>query len=135
MEERRKILAAIVKTKGIISKGPDDHSKQSADETRKDAIIRGHDEQVYADALRDLETDQELLQQLKVKQMGETISLKIPVESVVIHDEPVLAERPVSPNVALNLTLGTVLGLLLSPLLALPLMFLCHRLMPSSNGV
>ena len=81
------------------------------DSTREDAIKRGLDAQDYVDAKRDFETDQQLLQQMKIKQMGESISRKMPGESVVVHDPPVISENPVSPNVTLNLVLGAVVGL------------------------
>jgi len=82
------------------------------DETREEAIKRGLDAQDYVDAKREFETDQELLQTMKIKQMGETIAGKIPSESVLVHDMPVIAESPVSPNVTLNLVLGAVVGLI-----------------------
>ncbi len=112
--ERRKVLATIVRTKGIIY----------------DAIERGPDAQDYIDAKRDFETDQELLQTMKIMLLGETITTKTPGDSVEIHDQPVLADSPVSPNVTLNLALGAVLGFLLSSLLSLPLMFVLHRWFP-----
>jgi capsular exopolysaccharide synthesis family protein len=49
---------------------------------------------------------------MKLKQMGETISRKIPGESVEVHDPPVISNSPVSPNVTLNLMLGAVVGLI-----------------------
>jgi len=82
------------------------------DSTREDAIRRGLDAQDYVDAKRDFETDQQLLQQMKIKQMGESISRKMPGESVVVHDPPVISENPVSPNVTLNFVLGAVVGLI-----------------------
>lgn len=56
------------------------------DMTREEAIKRGLDAQDYVDAKREFETDQDLLQTMKLKQIAETISLKIPNESVYIHD-------------------------------------------------
>jgi capsular exopolysaccharide synthesis family protein len=82
------------------------------DQSREDAIKRGLDNQDYVDAKREYETDQELLQTMKIKQMGETISRKIPGESVEMHDPPVISNNPVSPNVTLNLILGAVVGLI-----------------------
>jgi uncharacterized protein involved in exopolysaccharide biosynthesis len=71
---------------------------------------------------------QDVLQQMKLKQMGETISRKIPGESVELHESAVISDRPVSPNVTLNLVIGTAAGLLFSPLMALPVMWLtCSR--------
>ena len=62
------------------------------DSTREDAIKRGLDAQDYVDAKRDFETDQELLKQMKIKQMGETMYSKIPRESVEMHDSPVISD-------------------------------------------
>ena len=131
LEERRKVLAAIARAKGITPKGTD---RSNEDDGAKDEMVKRDSDPDYVDAKRDFETDQQLLQQMKIKQMGETISCKMPRESVVIHDPPVLGDFPVSPNVALNLTLGTVLGLLVSPLLALPLAWLLNRRDSSSGG-
>lgn len=127
VEEKRKILSIIVKAKGIPVKGAELESSHVEGETREDAIRRGLDAQNYVDAKRDFETEQDLLQTLKLKQMGETISRKIPNESVVLHESPVISHVPVSPSVTLNLLLGTALGFLLSPLMALPLMWLLNR--------
>jgi capsular exopolysaccharide synthesis family protein len=82
------------------------------DETREEAIKRGLDAQDYVDAKREFEADLDLLQTMKLKQTGETISRKIPGESVEVHDEPVISNSPVSPNVTLNLVLGAVVGLI-----------------------
>jgi uncharacterized protein involved in exopolysaccharide biosynthesis len=89
------------------------------------------DAQDYVDAKRGFETDQELLQQLKLKLMGGKISRKMASDSVQIHDEPVIAQVPISPNVTLNLLLGAGLGFLLSPLMALPVMWLLNRARPA----
>jgi polysaccharide biosynthesis transport protein len=82
------------------------------DDTREDAISRGLDAQDYVDAKREFETDQALLNNLKIKLIGEEITVKIPGDSIVIHDYPVIADAPVSPNVKLNLLLGGVVGLI-----------------------
>lgn len=86
--------------------------KTMKDDTHEEAIKRGLDAQDYVDAKRDFETDQDLLQNLKLKQIGETISSKMPDESVVVHEDPQISDSPVSPNVTLNLVLGAVVGLI-----------------------
>ena len=88
VEERRKVLATIVRTKGIIYKGEDSFYGQSGvdedqgarravevaqDDTREEAIKRGLDAQDYVDAKREFETDQQLLQSMKLKQINETM--------------------------------------------------------------
>jgi hypothetical protein len=47
------------------------------DDSREEAIKRGLDAQDYADAKRDFESDQQLLQALKLKQIEQTIASKI----------------------------------------------------------
>ncbi len=82
------------------------------DDSHEEAIKRGLDAQDYVDAKRDFETDQQLLQNLKLKQISESINRKMPDEGIVIHEEPVISQAPVSPNVTLNLALGAVVGLI-----------------------
>jgi capsular polysaccharide biosynthesis protein len=67
------------------------------DETREGAIRKGLDAQDYVDARRDFERDQELLQQMKLKKTGEEIALRIPRETVEVHDAPMvsLSRNPV----------------------------------------
>lgn len=93
-------------------------------------VVRKWGEADYADAKKDLETDQALLQQMKLKQVEKIVQSRIDREPVVIHEEPRIAESPVSPNVSLNLGFGAVLGFILSPLMALPLIVLLNRLNP-----
>ncbi len=82
------------------------------DDTKEEAIKKGLDAQDYVDAKREFENDQELLQQMRLKKTGEEISLRIPKESVEVHDQPIVSNSPVSPNVTLNLVLGAVVGLI-----------------------
>lgn len=94
------------------------------DETREDAIRRSLDTQDYMDAKREFETDSQLLQKMKLKQIGESISRKIPGQSVEMHEEPTINNNPVSPNVSLNLMLGAVIGLVFGVGIALFLEYL-----------
>ncbi|MEX1048482.1 MAG: polysaccharide biosynthesis tyrosine autokinase [Akkermansiaceae bacterium] len=84
--------------------------EEMKDDTREDAIRRGLDAQDYVDAKRDFETDQTLLQNMRLREISETI--KTPEESIIMHEEPQLSQNPVSPNVTLNLVLGAVVGLI-----------------------
>jgi uncharacterized protein involved in exopolysaccharide biosynthesis len=132
VEERRKLLATIVRTKGIIFRAGDSNKAEAEEDGSRGAASAqatepALDAQDYVDAKRKFEMEQELLQALKLKQMGETIARKIPGESVELHESPTIGRAPVSPNVTLNLSLGTVLGLVFSPLMALPLMWLLNR--------
>ena len=81
-------------------------------DTREEAIKRGLDAQDYVDAKREFETDQQLLQSMKLKQINETITKQMTDDSIVVHEEPQISQSPVSPNVTLNLVLGAVVGLI-----------------------
>ncbi|MEO5915229.1 MAG: polysaccharide biosynthesis tyrosine autokinase [Luteolibacter sp.] len=81
-------------------------------DTHEEAIKRGLDAQDYVDAKRDFETDQQLLQTMKLEQINKTITGKMPPDSIVVHEEPQISDSPVSPNVTLNLVLGAVVGLI-----------------------
>ena len=81
------------------------------DDSREEAIKRGLDAQDYVDAKRDFETDQELLQKLRLNQISNLMRGKMTEESIVIHEDPQISQSPVSPNVTLNLVLGAVVGL------------------------
>ena len=47
---------------------------------------------------------------------------------VVVHEDPTISQKPVSPNVSMNLLIGIFGGLFLSPLFSLPLIWLLNRL-------
>lgn len=131
VEERRKVYATLMRN------GGPHRSLQIHDEasdTPEETITRAQDKQDYIDVKRDFETDQALLQNLKLRLISETIIIKTPNESIVIHQEPQIPNRPISPNVTLNLVLGIALGFLISPLLALPLMWLLNRQNPVKEG-
>lgn len=81
-------------------------------ETKDAALERSFDTSDYVNAKRDFETDQALLGQMKIKLMTEDIAASMPNETIVIHDQPVISNQQVSPNVMLNLVLGAVIGLI-----------------------
>lgn len=82
------------------------------DDSREDAIKKGLDAQDYVEAKREFETDQQLLNSMKMSEMAKKIDQKMTEETIVVHEEPQLAQGPVSPNVTLNLVLGAVVGLI-----------------------
>lgn len=131
VEERRMVLATIVRTKKIIYKRKDVSGGDVERDIPADAGTRASDPQDYADAKREFETDQALLQSLRFKQVNDDIAAKSQGENIIIHEDPQIAQTPISPNVPLNLMLGTALGFLLSPLLSLPVILLLGRLMPA----
>jgi polysaccharide biosynthesis transport protein len=130
VEESRKVVFIIAKTKGIILGEKSPTVTQTNTETREEAVKRSLDLQDYLDAMRDFETNQEYLKTMKLKLLEMNLSHKMADSSVVIHDEAVIAEAPISPNVSLNLTLGLLLGFLLSPLMALPVIWVMNRVKP-----
>ncbi|WAC21202.1 polysaccharide biosynthesis tyrosine autokinase [Luteolibacter sp. SL250] len=81
-------------------------------EKKGEAVRKGIDTQDYVDAKREFETDLDLLQTMKLKFLTEKVSTKMGDESIAVHEEPVIAQAPVSPNVTLNLVLGAVVGLI-----------------------
>lgn len=81
-------------------------------EKQDDAIKKSLGAQDYVDAKRTFESEQDMLQQMKIKLIAEEIAFKMPDESIIVHDEPVASQTAVSPNVTLNLILGAVVGLI-----------------------
>ena len=82
------------------------------DSKKVDAIKKGIANQSFVDAKNDFETSQRLLEQLKIKQISEEMQRKVVEDPIIIHEEPMLSQVPVSPNVTLNLALGAVVGLI-----------------------
>jgi hypothetical protein len=87
VEEKRRRLASIVRTVGVIYKVPDaNHAdkagsakpegtqvKPSPADLAEDAAKRAQDAQAYVDAKRDFETDWKLLEEMKLKLSGEQV--------------------------------------------------------------
>jgi uncharacterized protein involved in exopolysaccharide biosynthesis len=111
VEERRKVLSAIVRTGGNI---------QLEDESgyEVETLLHVKPPQDFIDAKREFEADEGLLEKIKHKLVIEGINSKILMNQVEIRDLPVIGESPVSPNWTQNLWLGFLLGLLLTPLMA-----------------
>jgi capsular polysaccharide biosynthesis protein len=57
------------------------------------------------------------------------------VGKVIVHDTPQPPRMPVTPNVTLNLVIGSAGGLLLSPLMALVLIMLLHAVFPETKSI
>jgi uncharacterized protein involved in exopolysaccharide biosynthesis len=104
VEERRKVLADLVRDKELGGAQSDESAKQN------------------------LASEQEMFQRMKTRTIEEEIRAKMPAGHVVVTVEPVLPLWPASPNVALNLIAGTVLGLLLALPLALLTVWLLERM-------
>ena len=61
---------------------------------------------------KEFETQQEMLDRMKEKLSMDRINLKQPQNIIELHEEPLVAQFPSSPNVTLNLILGAVVGLI-----------------------
>ena len=92
------------------------------------------DVQDYVDAKREFESDMTLLEQLKLKLITGEITQGLPSQTIVVHDDPIIADAPISPNVTLNLVLRLAAGLVISPFLALPMMWWMNRRNPALQG-
>lgn len=57
-----------------------------------------------------------------------------PDRRMIVHETALETGVPVSPNMTMNLALGSMAGLLASPLLALLLIPLLHRMFPDKHG-
>ena len=61
---------------------------------------------------KEYETQQEMLDRMKERLSTDRINLKQPQNIIELHEEPLVAQFPSSPNVTLNLILGAVVGLI-----------------------
>ncbi|HEX7262381.1 MAG TPA: von Willebrand factor type A domain-containing protein [Luteolibacter sp.] len=86
VEMSRKSLASIARTKKFIADGVDSEND----------IKRRADAQDYAEAKRKFETDQQLLQQMKLKQLEQTIAAETHKESLA-SNKGHASSRPASP--------------------------------------
>lgn len=128
VEEGKAVVLAITKSKGLLI-----GDEPSAGEAAREAVKNLPDMSDYADARRDLELQQKILEMLRMKRLNSELKFKLPSESVVVHDMAMIPQFPVSPNVTRNLALGSVGGLLLSPLMALLVILVLGQFKPSER--
>lgn len=88
-----------------------DRAKLALEEKKGSQIRDNIDRVDYDEAKRKFESEQDMLQQMKIKLIAEEISKNMGNDSIIVHDDPVASQRPVSPKVTLNLILGAVVGL------------------------
>jgi polysaccharide biosynthesis transport protein len=86
-------------------------AKTRKDEAKIEAVEEGIDTQEFQEAKRNFEQKQDVLDAMKLKLMSAEIDQNMSEPTIVVHDYPVLAQKPVSPKVELNLILGLVVGL------------------------
>lgn len=72
------------------------------DDSREEAIKRGLDAQDYADAKRDFESDQQLLQAMKLKQIEQTIASKLQDEGLALNTAPAATPPPTDAHYRLE---------------------------------
>jgi uncharacterized protein involved in exopolysaccharide biosynthesis len=84
----------------------------------------------YVDLKRDYEAAKQRSQELDLRVTNEAMAATLSQGSVVVHEEPQIAQTPISPNVPLVLMSGIAGGFLLSPLLAFPLIWFLDRRNP-----
>jgi len=80
------------------------------------------------------ESEQALLRHMRLKILDAPNVTRIPMESIILHDEPMISDHPASPNLALNLILGTTAGLIFGIGTAIFLEFLVGRNPPLGGG-
>lgn len=105
-------LRETLKVKLELSKEQLARLKTRMESTIEDAIGKGIANQTFIDAKNEFESAQRLLETLQVKEIAEKMQNKITEDPIIIHEEPVVSQVPVSPNVTLNLALGAVVGLI-----------------------
>lgn len=101
-----------------------DRLKIDKDDKEQDAIKTGIARQSFDDARADFETAQKLLEDLKIKEIGEQMQRRISEDPVIVHEDPVESQTPVSPNITLNLALGAIVGLVFGVAIAFLLEYL-----------
>ncbi|MCP5546693.1 MAG: hypothetical protein H7A50_04905 [Akkermansiaceae bacterium] len=78
------------------------------------------------EAREDLDGEEEIYKELRMKEFGLTMERQAYIDPVVLIEHPELAAAPVSPNVRRNLTLGAAAGLVTSPVPAFLLTWLVY---------
>ena len=85
--------------------------EKQKDLSKKKAVEENIDAKDYVEAQYNFETDQALLETMRLQMFNQELNQGLTSEIIDVHDDPVVSESPVSPNVTLNLVLGVVVGL------------------------
>ncbi len=86
--------------------------EENAEELENVAIEDGLGRHIYDDAKSELENARRLLEQFSLQEVAAKVNGGVTEEPIVIHEEPVVSNVAVSPNVPLHLALGAVVGLI-----------------------
>jgi len=94
-----------------IAKNRLDHLNQTLEKIRKNALEPQSDKyRPYRKALRDLESERFIYEQLKAKHRQEIVALEVPRNPVEIIDVAEPNRRPVSPNLFMNVIISGVIA-------------------------
>ncbi len=126
VEERRKALAEIVRTKTLL------HHHNGVLPNPQGGT-GGIDTEEYVTRKREFESELELLQSLKLKNLTEKVSREMQEDMLVIHEEPQLPQVPSGPNVTGNMGMGIMSGLAVSQVVALSLALLLPSRRPGES--
>ncbi|MEM1086016.1 MAG: polysaccharide biosynthesis tyrosine autokinase [Verrucomicrobiota bacterium] len=86
--------------------------KEEKDRTKDEAVTESIGRHGFDDAKSEFETAQRLLEQLRIKLVGEEMQQRISENPIIVHEEPYESQGAVSPNIQLNLALGAIVGLI-----------------------
>jgi len=131
--EPDRVLGELKKTVRAQEERVETLRQELADLVRNRGVGVGGDDGKALDGAKErAAAEQDKLEQMKLKVLWELPAARdrYPYERMIMHDDPVIAQSPASPNVALNLIAGTVLGLLLALPLALLAVWLLERMVP-----
>lgn len=113
IEDRVDGILAGLETKAASYKAEIDNLQENLDEAKRQDIQTAQQTRPYQNAKRRLENMTRLRDVLSLKIQQEEIDLNIPRSSIVtVTDEAIAEKDPVRPNMALNVVLGCIVGLI-----------------------
>ncbi len=124
-ESNDRVLAELKKAVGEQEDKIEKLRVVASKEKHEEMLLNGS--KTEAEKRSELNTEIEILERLKLSLVTKEIENDIGESSVIVHDDPVISDAPVSPNVTLNLLIGLIGGALISPFFALPVMWMMNR--------
>ena len=106
--------------------------KVNGEGSQSDPLAISHQAAVQS-AKQELETANVILDKMRERLPVMRIDVKPPSIMEVLHEEPIISQYPVSPNVTLNLILGAISGVTLFPLLVCVLTLIYHLTFPAKK--
>ncbi len=114
-------LKEILKTKLDLTGKRLESMQQVVNEKRDDAVETSLSAHEYNQARQDHSEAKAVLQNMRLEYTTKKISIGQPKNPIEIHEYPKVGKSPVSPNIKLNLVLGSVVGLLFGLVIAFAL--------------